>query len=121
LTENLNMAEKLWDLANLVTGFAVVQTLAFIYSLLKRDIKLPNRSAHWWAAIFTSAFTVGYVIAVIWCGSKGWCIDGANSYFWRRVTFGRASTIIMFGLVALLALFGHWRDRPKKPPSAQPS
>ena len=36
---DLNIAEKLWDLGNLVTGFGVVQSLATTYAVAKGELR----------------------------------------------------------------------------------
>jgi hypothetical protein len=58
----VNGAEKLWDLANLVTGFAIAQSLAFIFSMAKDDFKTPNLIGHWLAFVGTVGFTIGYIV-----------------------------------------------------------
>ena len=68
----MSMAEKLWDLANLIAGFGVLQAIATIFALTKGELKgLRGLAAHRYAAIGTVVFTLFYVIAIIWCGLLG--------------------------------------------------
>ena len=71
--ETINMVEKLWDLANLVTAFAVVQTLTLTYSMAKGELRisLEGRRNHWGAFATTIVFTIFYLTAIIWSGIKG--------------------------------------------------
>jgi hypothetical protein len=109
--ETLNAVEKLWDLANLITGFAVVQSLAVTFGLVKRDLKmLRGPKAHWSAAVGTLLFTVGYVAAVEYCGKKGRCLDVANADIWCWVTLGRTFSICVFALITVGTIYLHRRD-----------
>jgi hypothetical protein len=114
MVESLKMAEKLWDLANLVTGFAVAQSLAFTYGMAKHDMKMPGLAAHWMAAIGTIVFTVGYGVAVVLCYIKGRSLDAAaNAVVWKWVMFGRVLTVSMFAAVTLVTIYFHWRDEDR--------
>src|SRR5580698_880198 len=106
----MQMPDKLWDLANLVTGFAAVQSLTFIYGLVSLTLKLKGREQHVAAAIGTIAFTFLYAIAVIWCGDKGRSLDSPDHLqIWGWVTAGRLFVIVLFAMPALGATYGHWR------------
>ena len=113
---DFNMAEKLWDLANLVTGFGVVQTLATTFAIAKRELKgFKGPTPHRFAFAGAVVFTLFYVIAILWCGRIGSLLDKAgNSQVWTVVTFGRVSSILLFTLVMLGALYGHWRDEVER-------
>jgi hypothetical protein len=111
----MNMSEKLWDLANLVTGFAVVQSLAFIFTMAKNEIKMPTLLAHWFAFFGTVLFTVGYSVAIVFCGAEGRhrdLVDHADLWCW--VTFGRLLAVIIFALAASGMIYLHWRDEVGK-------
>jgi len=111
----MNMADKLWDLANLVTGFASAQSLAFIFGLVSDNLKLvKGRDAHWAAAIGTSIFTIGYIAAVVWCGYKGQSIANDHTGIWRSVTMGRVFTIVVFDILATGTTYVHWRDQNRE-------
>ena len=54
MTNAVNMPEKLWDLANLITGFAIVQTLATTFALAEGELKImKGPTAHSYAVIGT--------------------------------------------------------------------
>lgn len=111
----MQMAEKLWDLANLVTGFAAVQSIAFIYGLVSQNLKIKGREAHWSAAIGTTVFTFLYVVAVIWCGSKGRSLEPQNHPdVWGPVTLGRVFIIVLFAVMTAGTIYVHRRDESRE-------
>jgi hypothetical protein len=110
MAEGINMAGKLWDIANLVTGFAIVQSLALTYSLANHTIKMSDTPSHMFAFIGTLIFTTGYIVAIRICGSKGRRLDSeTNADAWRTVTTGRVITVCGFTLLTLATIFIHWR------------
>ena len=109
------MAEKLWDLANLLTGFAVAQSIATTFGLAKREMKaIAGASAHKWAAIGTIGFTVFYVIAIIACGIAGDRLDQGPDTIWLWVMLGRVFAVVLFAVVLLITLLGSRKDEIKK-------
>jgi hypothetical protein len=44
--EGINLAEKLWNLANLVTGFGVAQSLTVTHAMAKGDRRGSGRLRH---------------------------------------------------------------------------
>lgn len=109
--EHVALADKLWDMANFVTGFAVAQVLATSFGIAKKELKaIKGTVAHCLALAGTLAFTAFYIGAIWWCGWKGLELDGGRADIWLRVTEGRIATVVLFTLVLLLALLGHWRD-----------
>ena len=108
MTNAVNMPEKLWDLANLITGFAIVQTLATTFALAEGELKImKGPTAHSYAVIGTIILTVCYVIAICWCGYKGRKLDSAsNSEFWIVVTSGRVIAVLLFITMVTMALSG---------------
>lgn len=113
----MDMPEKLWDLANLVTGFAVVQSLALTYALVKDEVKAVRDSvSHWTAAIGTCIFNFFYMVAAAYCGSEGRKLDvKSDPRTWSLVTCGREIAIVSFALVTLGTIYVHWRDASKGP------
>lgn len=104
------MAEKLWDLANLITGFAVAHALTMSYAIAKHEmVSLKDNTAHAVALVLSLIFTFLYVGAIWWCYKTGIELYPKNSSVWYSVTLGRILTVGVFTLVMLLALFGHWR------------
>jgi len=114
--DGIKMAEKLWDLANLVTGFAITQTIATTFAMARDDLKnsLKGPRAHAVAIVATLVFSISYVLAILWCRTKGASIDTpANLQIWNAVTTGRVSGVLLFTLVALGTLYGHRKDESK--------
>jgi hypothetical protein len=108
MPDAVNMPEKLWDLANLITGFAILQTLATTFALAKGELEILKRAAaHRWAVIGTIVLTVCYVIAICWCGYEGCKLDSAsNSNLWIIVTSGRVVAVLLFITMVMAALYG---------------
>jgi len=105
-----DVAEKLWDIANLITGFAVAQVLATTFALAKGEIKaLKGPMAHWLALGSTLLFASMYLTAIIWCGYKTIDIEPDRHGILLRVAWGRAVAVITVNLALLLALYGHRR------------
>ncbi len=66
---NFDIAPRLWDLAKLVTGFAIVQSVALGYKAVDHEFKtamLSGRSVIA-ALVITSLFYWFYFRAVRWC------------------------------------------------------
>jgi hypothetical protein len=110
---DVDMSDKLWDLANLITGFAVLQTLATIFALIKTGEidALKGAPAHLWAFAATLIFTVLYVGAIIWCRCAAAPPERTKkAHVWNVTTFGRASIVLIFTCIMCVALWGHWRN-----------
>jgi uncharacterized membrane protein (DUF485 family) len=112
--EGLNGADKLWDLANLVTGFAVAQSLAIIFSMARNDFKMPNKKRHWLAFIGITLFTICYIVAIELCGNEGQLLDKTHANLWQQVTRGRVFAVILFALVTVGVIYLHWRDELRR-------
>jgi hypothetical protein len=110
--DGVNLAEKLWDMANLITGFAAAQTLATTFAVAKGDLKvLRGTLGHGIAFSGTFIFTAFYVVAIMWCGSEGSSLShDEQRAVWCHATEGRLLAVVLFALVLILALCGHWRD-----------
>ena len=65
----VNIPEKLWELSNIITGFSVVQTIAYLYSV---DSTLKPHMDKYGIAIIIAiiVFHVLYMIAVFLCHTK---------------------------------------------------
>jgi hypothetical protein len=115
--EAINLADKLWDIANFVTGFAIAQVLATTFALVKTELKpLTGALAHWIAFLTTLLFTGFYIYAIVWCEIEGTSISSERHDIWRRVTQGRIIAVGIFTLVLFMALLGHWRDERIREP-----
>lgn len=115
------MAEKLWDLANYVTGFAIAQVIATTFAIANRQILALNGArAHWIALAITLVFTGFYITAIIWCGRKGRPLSPGVHSLWHSVDIGRVAAVSVFTLVLFLALSGHRLDEIK-PEQSKPA
>jgi hypothetical protein len=109
--DGLNMAEKLWDTANYVTGFAIAQVIYTTFSIATGDLKaLHGKSAHVTALIVTGLFTAGYLIAIVWCGMNGSKFDDRHLKVWRYVGWARVIGVVFFTFILIATIIGHWRD-----------
>ncbi|MEA2711219.1 MAG: hypothetical protein QOF78_3820 [Phycisphaerales bacterium] len=63
------MDKALWDLANSVTAFAILQTIAFVYVLVQpqANVYLTTPFARRWIRIGTSIFAAAYCVAIWGC------------------------------------------------------
>ncbi len=104
---------ELWKIANVATGFAVAQGIAFAFALGKdlgglQSQSVPVKLGLTAVSIVFAAF---YTLAVYRC----WTLaspDEAAENVWRGVTYGRYTAIGLFtglGIFGLFApnLFGH--------------
>ena len=121
-----NFVEKVWDLANVITGFSVAQNLAVVYGMGKGDFRNSMRSGgeHLAAAAGTIAFSVAYILAICWCGrtmAPALCFDLSptapgqltDCTIWHEATCGRIWTVILFTLVMLATVSSHYMTRQK--------
>jgi hypothetical protein len=108
----LSAPDKLWDLANTVASFGVLQTIATIFTVTKGEfVGLRGRLAHTFAYIGTVVFAAFYVASIVWCGFVGSSLDKAeNRHVWTVATSGRVIAILLFTAVMCLALRAHQRD-----------
>ena len=111
------MADKLWDLANLITGFAIAQNLATTFAMAKGEFRnsLKGTAAHIVAFVSTIVFTILYFCAIWWCRSQA--LDKPEVKYiedmvslWKHVTVGRVLAVALFTLVTLMTLIGHWKN-----------
>jgi hypothetical protein len=99
--------DRLWGLANIVTGFAVAQSIALLYALGKdlRDLHKAPMGTKKWIAIpigLFSCFYVGAVWGLAWLAIDS---DPSEDSIWLWVMVGRSVAIGAFGLFALASLF----------------
>ena len=113
MTEEFKTMEKLWDLANLITGFAIAQNIATTFAMAKEDLDraLTGPLNHWFAFAGIVVFTALYIVAIIWCGEHGSPHDPPDTVaLWKTVTCGRVGAVLLFALVTLGTLYGHRMD-----------
>jgi len=107
-----DLVSLFWTLGNVVTGFAVLQSLAFCYMTLQ---------AHWLEKV-----RVPYVLAIVTAmkllaialeGVAVWWCHFTSLRFWsappagvetvfKQAVWGRSVCVILFGLACLLAAWG---------------
>jgi hypothetical protein len=108
--KEMNMAEKLWELANLIAGFAVAQALAMTYAVVKNDVvPLRTDNAHVASLALICVFTVFYGGAIVLCCAKGRALDGANGKTWTVAKWGRVIALLLFQGVLSITVYGHWK------------
>ena len=113
--EHLNLADKLWDMANYVTGFAVAQVIATSFAIGKKELKaLSGALAHWLAFGVTLIFTTFYISAIVWCGHRGLKLNADHPEILYCATGGRIGAVLLFTFVLMIALLGHWRDEARR-------
>lgn len=112
----MDWISKLWDLANVVTGFAIVQSIATIFALAKGDLRrsMKTRGDHVAAFVFTLCFTTGYIYAIAKLKSLAvpFMKGGFDGALWTTVTWWRITAVVAFTLITLLTIVGHWKNRP---------
>jgi hypothetical protein len=99
---NNKIVESLWSLANGITSFAVLQALAFLYALGRKDFvtAIANPTAQAVIVVATVAFTIGYCVSVRKCQTLVARLD-SHGEIWSAVTAGRIACIIVFNLMVL--------------------
>ncbi len=107
----MDIDDKLWDIANYVTGFAIAQVLATSFAIAKNDWPLlKGPLAHWLTLGGTLLFTAFYMAVIIWCGLNGGKNSSIPKPIWQRVTQGRLLAVLLFTIVLIGALVSHWSD-----------
>jgi O-antigen/teichoic acid export membrane protein len=112
--EDIKLAEKLWDTANIVTGFAVAQILAVIFALANNQMAmLSGPQAHWAAAVGTLIFTTFYLFVISWCYTEAKRLSPKHPLIWRMVNRGRIGAVILFTFAFFVTLYGHRNEEIK--------
>ena len=106
MAERFDINAELWKLANIVTGFAVAQGIAFALALGGNLGRLQSASlgTKLILAIVAILFASAYSIAVHRC----WTLstpDTSMVVVWREVTYGRHATIWLFTALGVFGLF----------------
>lgn len=102
------LTSDLISAANAITGFAVLQNIAFAYALLKRDLNLRIEGLYQWAMVLVGALWNGTYIWIIW-----WCsaaalnisVEGKPSLSPEMV---RTYTLLAVGKCTAAGFFGFW-------------
>jgi hypothetical protein len=103
------LVKELWSIANIITGFSVVQCLGFALALGK-DLSLLQRQEIWFKLLLSILF---FVSAGIYISGVWWCYflathhgtDAACENIWWQVSLGRSICILFYTAVPIFGLF----------------
>jgi hypothetical protein len=113
-----DMAENLWELANIISGFAVIQSIATAFALAKGDFRfsLRTKTEHVIGIASASVFAIFYAGTVAWCWYRATSIDtdSNDQSLWAIVTIGRIGAILLFTVPVIFAFLGHLKNVQKK-------
>ncbi len=103
-----DLAKLVWDVANGITAFAVVQGLVFAYSCAKKEIgDVLNRKALKLAvAAMLALIGIVQCLAVWWCGVNLCELDAGHCKLHSEMTLGRmlcVGGLLMFSIIILYA------------------
>jgi hypothetical protein len=101
------MEQNLWNLANIITGFAIAQSLAFLYALAKSEFvkAVDNPMTYWIICIAIIVASILYCVAVYFVGNKGASLtDIHNVDIWKSITLGRVAAILVFNAFAIVVI-----------------
>jgi len=109
------LQKNLWDLSNIITGFAVVQTVAFRYACAKPAFAnfINTLGAMIIMSILFFIVTIAEVCAVWWCSQKAILLSNTKeekvplevTKIISQAAGGRLITIIAFMIPTMLALW----------------
>ncbi len=107
-----DMTDKLRDLANYTTGFAIAQSIATAFALAKGEwrFSLRTNKEHYGGLAATVVFTIGYIVAVLWCWCRAKPVDDDAKPIWTIATWGRIVAILLFTTVTVTAFLGHRKN-----------
>jgi len=104
LMSDSEMDRALWDMANAITAFAIVQTIAFVYVTLQREAgkALATRFAVSWIRRLTPIFAMGYVLTIWGCY---WCrpTPGIHWAAWFFSSLGRSIVVVFMGSIPIIS------------------
>lgn len=108
------LTKLIWDLANGIAAFAVIQGLVFAYACAKKEVgDVLNRKALKLAiAVMLALIGTAQCLAIWWCGRRLCELDPAHCNLHYEVTFGRIACVgglLVFSIIILYArqLFAH--------------
>ena len=104
-----SIAGDLTSAANALTGFSILQNIAFSYGLLKRDLRIRLDSPYNLVLVFCGlVWLAGYVWIVWWCSMTAIevaLLSDANLLpIAHRLAWGRCVAVALFGLGTLLII-----------------
>ena len=104
---NTEIIGHLWQAANLITGFAAVQALAFSYACARKDFgdaintRRAKRTIMW---IF-GLVSIGYCLAIAWCAYHQADLDPRHSTIFLQAAVGRVLFVIAITAFTFLILY----------------
>ena len=109
LGEMSDMANHLWNLADIITGFAVAQSIAFLYALAQKEFSeaVDNPEASMIIVMATVSASVVYCSAVYLIGTGGSSLTNVEheKNIWASITWGRIAGIMIFNGFVLSIVF----------------
>jgi hypothetical protein len=103
------MEEKLWTVSNAVTGFAILQSVAFLYAAAGdgfKSISLASQFAKFGVAFACVLCGAVYCLAVWRCYQMALSVGVEHKQIWKETTMGRILAIVVFQTLNLLGLLG---------------
>jgi len=101
--------ERIWSLANGITGFALVQSLVAGYAFGKGDFPKMSTGGAIMSLVLLGVITVAQIYAVHTCYRAAISLlqtDRVAQDLWTRATLGRQIAIGFFALAPLLGIVG---------------
>jgi hypothetical protein len=105
-----DLTKLMWDLANGITAFAVVQGLVFAYACAKKEIgdAINRKTTKLAIAAMVALIAIGQCVAVYWCGAKLCGLDPDHCELHSEVTTGRILCVV--GLLAFSIIILYTRQ-----------
>lgn len=102
-----DLCQKLWDIANYIVGFAVLQSVSFAYALGKDlpDFLRQSLGVKSIVVLVSGLFYALYWYGVWECYLLARTLDCPHPEVWHAVSKGRVVCIGIFMLLPLLILF----------------
>jgi hypothetical protein len=98
---------RLWDAANLITGFVAVQALAFTYACAGKEFgdAINTRAAKRTILVVMGAMSIGYCLAVAWCSFQEATLDPQHSRLYWHAAVGRSLFIVAITGFSFIVLY----------------
>jgi hypothetical protein len=101
------LTKSLWDFANSITAFAVIQGLVFVYSCLKKETGdvLNKRRLKAAIAIVIFPMIIAQCTVVDWCRRNQCLLDVSHCRIYTEASTVRIASLIGIGVSSMLALY----------------
>lgn len=102
------LTKMIWELANAITGFAVVQGLVFAYACAKKEIGdvINRKSLKRAIAVMVALIGIAQCVAVEWCRIKLCDLDPGHCTLYSEAGLGRIlciGSLLVFSILILYA------------------